>query len=282
MVNKAKYQKWSVQKLLEDAAYGRFYGIKQWQSNQIADLYHFMDTLHGRINSNGIAAGELLKWMVTDLNYLSYFQDYYGKGQHSDEKSQVVINFIKYVSQIRISPYDLLGHLEELDTTQGKPEEELIVFTTIFRTKGLEFDYVVIPSCDENALPYLRGQANGVYDTGGIVQENRMSDTLEAERRLFYVGLTRAKKGVFIGTSSERSRFLDEIHLRSTTTIMEALRWLSTGNQNGKEELLNALMGHRGTENTINNLINGYLPDLGYPELAEEIKQKMATVPVIA
>ena len=39
----------------------------------------------------------------------------------------------------------------------GNPEEELIVFTTIFRTKGLEYDYVVLPQCDDNLLPYLKG-----------------------------------------------------------------------------------------------------------------------------
>ena len=42
-----------------------------------------------------------------------------------------------------------------------------ILFTTIFRTKGLEFDYVILPQCNENALPYLKGERISIYDNEG-------------------------------------------------------------------------------------------------------------------
>jgi superfamily I DNA/RNA helicase len=38
----------------------------------------------------------------------------------------------------------------------GAPIEEQ-VFTTIFRTKGLEFDYVLLPETNEGVMPYLAG-----------------------------------------------------------------------------------------------------------------------------
>ena len=114
------------------------------------------------------------------------------------------VNFIRLRHPAATSPPScLLEHLAKLDTTQGKPEDELIIFTTIFRTKGLEYDYVVLPQCDDNLLPYLKGERTDIFDTQGLVREWEMSSKLESERRLFYVALTRARKGVLIGVIRE-------------------------------------------------------------------------------
>ena len=72
---------------------------------------------------------------------------------------------------------------------------------------------MVIPQCDENVLPYLRGQKIDIFDTQGLVRERAMSNMVENERRLFYVALTRARKGVLIGMSETPSRFIHEIQL---------------------------------------------------------------------
>lgn len=54
-----------------------------------------------------------------------------------------------------------------------------IILMTIHAAKGLEFDKVWIPDCNERIYPY------------GILQDE---ETIEEERRIFYVGITRAKK----------------------------------------------------------------------------------------
>jgi len=107
----------------------------------------------------------------------------------------------------------LLDHIGHLDTTQGAPIEEQVVFTTIFRTKGLEYDYVFLPETNEGVLPYLKGASIDIYDIQKRFLEDPMSDKLESERRLFYVAITRARKGVFIGTGNHPSRFISEIQL---------------------------------------------------------------------
>ena len=125
----------------------------------------------------------------------------------------VVKNFLEYVGHTRLTPLSLLDHIARLDTTQGKPIEEQVVFTTIFRTKGLEFDYVFLPETNEGVLPYLKGASIDIYDTQKRFLEDPLSDKLESERRLFYVAITRARKGVFIGTGNHPSRFISEIQL---------------------------------------------------------------------
>ena len=193
--------------------------LNSHQKERLTDLWGFLSKLSIRLDRVEGDAGELLKWIVNESGYLEHFQDYYGKGEHAEEKQQAVLNFLEYVSNLQVSPSGLLKHIESLDTTWGAPMYRQIVFTSIFRTKGLEFDYVILPQCNENALPYLKGERITIHDNEGHNEDTPLTDVLESERRLFYVAITRARKGVLIGTSAEPSRFIQELHLREGVTI---------------------------------------------------------------
>jgi DNA helicase II / ATP-dependent DNA helicase PcrA len=166
-----------------------------------------------------------------------------------------------------------------LDTTQGKGEDELIVFTTIFRTKGLEFDYVVLPDCDDNLLPYLKGERLDIYDKQGIVQERVMSSKLESERRLFYLALTRARKGVLIGGTGNPSRFLAEIRVADTEVVTNAIQHLASGDTTARKTLLQSLRPNGIMPNLLNNLLSGYLPDMGEQSLAAQFREELGLFP---
>ncbi len=168
--------------------------------------------LSKRISKPGGEAGKVLSWLISEIDYLSCFQDYYGKGEHAEEKIQAILNFIEYASYARVSAIELLDLIDGLDTTRGVSKKEQIIFTTIFRTKGLEFDYVIIPDCNERVMPYLKGRNIEIYDKAGMYQEPPQTNKLEGERRLAYVAITRARKGVLIGTSSNPSRFIMEMY----------------------------------------------------------------------
>ncbi|MCM1568921.1 MAG: ATP-dependent helicase [Roseburia sp.] len=84
-----------------------------------------------------------------------------------------------------------------------EPENHSVQLMTVHASKGLEFDRVWIPDCNERIFPY--GQ---MHD----------SETLEEERRIFYVAMTRAKKSLELlcltGTADsprQPSRFLTPI-----------------------------------------------------------------------
>jgi len=272
MISTARHKKMSTHQVLEEAVNGYSFALNRWQAGRVQELWDFLERLQARVNDPNVKAGDLLDWMVETLGYLDYFQNYYGKGEHSDEKSHAVQNFIRYISMIPLKPLELFDHLANLDTTQGKPEEDLIIFTTIFRTKGLEYDYVVIPQCDENLLPYMRGRHTDIYDTKGLIQESAMSSLVESERRLFYVAMTRARKGVLIGTSRFPSRFITEIQLKETEAVMAAVAWLATGDAAAEQDLLNALQGGGARPGILKSLTGGYLPDMGQSDLAVQIQ----------
>ena len=87
---------------------------------------------------------------------------------------------------------------------------------------------MVIPQCDENVLPYLRGQKIDIYDTQGLIQESAMSSLVENETAVVLCGLDPCQKRVLIGMSETPSRFIQEIQLPQVEKEVSIERMRST------------------------------------------------------
>ena len=88
---------------------------------------------------------------------------------------------------------------------------------TLHRAKGLEFDAVFIPRLQERELPS---------------KQARTAAELAEERRLFYVGMTRAKRVLWLTWSGKRSRFVDELGVTRRgppTPVAGAREWSAEG-----------------------------------------------------
>jgi DNA helicase-2/ATP-dependent DNA helicase PcrA len=109
----------------------------------------------------------------------------------------------------------------EAGDNQAQAGEDAVQLMTIHSAKGLEFDCVFISGLEEGLFPH----------------ENSSSDldSLEEERRLMYVAITRARKRLYLSFSQTRmlhgqtrynvkSRFFDELP-------ESALRWITPRNQ---------------------------------------------------
>jgi ATP-dependent DNA helicase UvrD/PcrA len=114
-----------------------------------------------------------------------------------------------------------------------REEESLITLMTLHNAKGLEYDTVFIIGCEDGAFPHIRA-----LEEGGE----------EEERRLCYVGITRARKRLYLTWARERrlfgraernlpSRFVDELPADLTERYSSApgaaagLGWETTGSE---------------------------------------------------
>ena len=114
-----------------------------------------------------------------------------------------------------------------LDTRRGQPAAACLRITSIFKAKGLEWDHVILPRVVEGLLPSLRPLADEAGDRAHPERSQGQTAAIEAERRLFYVALTRARVSVQIFTDGgERdapSRFVEEAGLTAATPALKAL-----------------------------------------------------------
>lgn len=246
------------------------------QQERIVDLVTVLDALRERMTKG--TAGQLLHWLVERVDYAGHFQAYYGSGWEAFDRQRAVQNFLDYAQGTGLSPTDFIEHVAKLDTTRGVPEDQQIVLTTIFREKGCEYDFIFIPDCIEGYLPCLRESGSLIFDTAGLVAEPEPSEAIENERRLFYVALTRARKSVWIGTAGPPrspsdplpSRFLDELQLVPTVTLMGALQQLAAGEADA-EALLKAVRRFGGVRKVVKQLTAEYLKDIGGKSLAGKV-----------
>lgn len=105
---------------------------------------------------------------------------------------------------------DYLEHISLVLEVQSEESDDKVSIMTLHGAKGLEFETVFLPGWEEGLFPHQRS-----LDDVGV-------KGLEEERRLAYVGITRAKKNLTISFASNRrthgqwnsalpSRFIDEI-----------------------------------------------------------------------
>jgi DNA helicase-2/ATP-dependent DNA helicase PcrA len=95
---------------------------------------------------------------------------------------------------------DVDGFVDSLHERFGESAGRGVHLLTLHRAKGLEWEAVLLPHVDEGELPIRRGD-------------------VDEERRLFYVGLTRAKQHLLITWEGRPSRYLDELGVRAAAPL---------------------------------------------------------------
>lgn len=114
------------------------------------------------------------------LGYEVYLKELYKEQPDDYLEACQVLEWIQTQSGKFRTLEEWMQYQKEIEFEQkNKTADKNIVLMTMHGAKGLEFDRVWIPDCNERTIPY------------GVLPDD---DSLEEERRIFYVGITRAKK----------------------------------------------------------------------------------------
>ena len=85
----------------------------------------------------------------------------------------------------------LIAELDQRSESQHAPTADAVTLASLHSAKGLEWDTVFIIGCSERLLPYVQGSSSEPVD-------------VDEERRLFYVGITRAKRNLHVSWARSR------------------------------------------------------------------------------
>lgn len=153
---------------------------------------------------------EALEFIESDLDYLKYLHDkseFLGYGLDSNLK---LLSHIKSIASRCVSILDFLDRLQSLrEILSQSKDSEGIFISTMHSAKGLEFKHV-----------FIIDLINGDFPSASSIDSMKQGifEPIEEERRLFYVGITRAKKHLTLlcykykdGTRTAPSMFLSEV-----------------------------------------------------------------------
>ncbi|EPW8102586.1 DNA helicase Rep [Acinetobacter baumannii] len=159
-----------------------------------------------------------VRHMMNEAGYIDYIREQSATPAQEKSKLDNIENLFSSIQNLINRAEDVdekniesvirkLVLLDMLEQQQEEEDTDKVNLLTLHAAKGLEFPYVYIMGLEEELLPHKNSIA---------------AETIEEERRLMYVGITRARQGLTLTLAEQRknggqmkqmtpSRFLDEL-----------------------------------------------------------------------
>lgn len=145
-----------------------------------------------RVQSEILAVADLIDGIIRRINYFDYISDGTVQGESRIENVRELLSVAKGYADLGVS-----GFLEEVslvsDVDNSDGDGDAVSLMTLHSAKGLEYPVVFMIGMEEGVFPHSRA----AFD---------QSD-MEEERRLAYVGMTRAKEELFLTYATSRAIF---------------------------------------------------------------------------
>ncbi len=181
----------------------------------------FYDMMERFNESKGsMLPSDLLNMVLEESNYRKSLTDEQSVESQSRlenlaELRQSIIEYeLRAGAEHPEKPITLTGFLEEIALVSGAdkpdPDAPALKMMTIHMAKGLEFDVVFIVGLEEELFPSIRGW------------ESEDQASIEEERRLFYVAMTRARKRLHLFFAKNRTVF-GTAHFRVMSRFIEEI-----------------------------------------------------------
>ena len=169
----------------------------------------------------------LLQWL-TDIGYEQHLHD----GEDSDKLAAArwanVLDFVDWVARrcggeltedggrFESGAKSLLEVAQTISViaslAERGDERDVLTLSTLHAAKGLEWAHVVLAGVNEGLLPFVGRDAGNAAEKGGgakrlpLASDTLTPEQLQEERRLMYVGITRARSTLAVSTLRRRKR----------------------------------------------------------------------------
>lgn len=176
--------------------------------NALSDLMSKFE--EWRHTMNAVTPDELASQVLEDSGYIDMLKA--DKSVEAPGRLENLKELINVMSDEQKYPNlsEFMEHVSLVMDNDNNNNEDKVMLITLHSAKGLEFDVVFLPGWEEGLFPHQRS-----LDEGG-------SESLEEERRLAYVAITRARKKLYILMAHNRrvygqwqnnlpSRFINEL-----------------------------------------------------------------------
>lgn len=180
----------------------KFYKDKDWMCDRITTLETHLRVL------KGLAPYAAINFIRKGMGYEEYLREYAEYRKIKPEELSEILDRLtestKGMNSLEEWEAYIKEYTEKLEEQARRAEQERegVLISTLHGVKGLEYDHVYILNVNEGSMPYRKAV---------------LEPAMEEERRLFYVGMTRARKQLALcyvrqqyEKKREPSRFLKE------------------------------------------------------------------------
>jgi ATP-dependent DNA helicase Rep len=118
---------------------------------------------------------------------------------------------------------------------RGEQEDNVVTLSTLHASKGLEWPHVMLVGVNEGLLPFKLDELEN--DDGGESAALQLAQRLEEERRLMYVGITRARNSLVVSWLKRRKKGREFINGKASRFITEMALDQATSREDPREKL---------------------------------------------
>lgn len=201
--------------------------LNERQLRPLREFCDFINQLEARASRVGAAgsgdnAASVLDDMMKAIHYEAYLYDTFDDTQ-AQSKWQNVLDFVGWLkekgsggrdgSDPEKSLLELTQMVALMSMLEGRDEEpDAVRMSTLHASKGLEFPHVFLIGIEEGILPH-KGDPDA--------PDESIAARIEEERRLMYVGITRAQRSLTISWCKKRRRARESVHCDRSRFIAE-------------------------------------------------------------
>lgn len=195
------------------------------QLQPLREFCNFILQLEARAANSNVSndsAAKVLDDMMREIDYEAYLYDAFDDRQ-AQGRWQNVTDFVTWLKEKgnggkeqadeERSLLDLTQMVALMTMLDGRDEQpDAVRMSTLHASKGLEFPHVFLVGAEEGILPH-KGDPDAPFD--------KLGERIEEERRLMYVGITRAQRSLHISWCQKRRRARENIHCDMSRFIKE-------------------------------------------------------------
>ncbi len=171
-----------------------------------------LETARIRVQTPGADSAEILSTLLADCGYLEDLKRSCKTPDEALNREENVKEMLRAVAEHqKRSRGGLQAYLDGIALDREREEDKDdtnrdVTLITMHAAKGLEFPHVFLIGAEDGLLPHERSKIEG---------------TVDEERRLFYVGITRAMKSLIITWCRGRMKFGSSLHCRPSPFLAE-------------------------------------------------------------
>lgn len=170
-------------------------------------------------------AGELLDELLRSMDYERHLYDLYDE-KPAQTRWQNVLELVGWLKrkaqEDELDLMELVQHVALVTMLERSEDEnpDTVKLSTLHAAKGLEFPHVYMIGVEEGLLPHLGREDEDIGQGEDAVEA--LAQRIQEERRLMYVGITRAQRSLHLSWCKRRRRAREDI-VRERSRFIEEM-----------------------------------------------------------